>query len=317
MCNNLEEFRHRKLALFDFNPHFQDIAAASSIRIMTCDTLQSFKPVYLTVGNEGASLKVWHQGDGPLLVLIQGGGGNGDAFNEAIPNLSRNYKVATYDRRGNGQSTVINPRMLNPMESARDVTTIIKALGYTKASLFGTSSGGLIALQLAMSYPKYVESIVLHETPITSIMPNESIARMDSGYAVFESYMEKGAAAALEQFRASIRETPAEPPHSDAAKDQQVAPHRLDYFFRYEFLIFITYTPNLSQVRASRIPIATVEGVESKGVFHATSAQIQSKILKCRHVVWPGAHAVFVTNPEVFAEELHKTIQILQHQHEG
>ena len=287
---------------------------------MTSTTSPPFQPTYLTVENEGALLKVWHQGAGPLLILIQGGGGDGGRFNDSIPALSTNYCVSTYDRRGNGQSTVVNPAKLNPMESARDVIAIIKALGHSKASLFGTSSGGLIALQLVASYPEYVDACVIHEIPIISILPEENIRRTDSAYAVIQTYEKKGAEAALAQFRAKVWEKPTGPTSStnqgrvELAEEQlkkSQAPHKLDFFFKYEFLVFHIYTPNLNQCRATGVPIATVEGVESKGVFHAKSAQIQSEILNCRHVVWPGAHAPFMTHPEVFAEELHKTLLML------
>ena len=275
-------------------------------------SISKFQPIYETIENEGASLKVWHQGNGLLVILIPGGGGTGESFNESMPNLSQHYKVVTYDRRGNGQSTVAKPRILNPMESARDVIAIIKALGYATASLFGTSSGGLVALQLAQSYPEYVESIVVHEVPITSILPEENIKRVDSGYVVFQTYMEKGAEAALQLFRSSITGKPVEPSPSNVFETVQPAPHRLDYFFRYEFIIFITYTPNLRLIRDCGIPIATVQGLESRGVFHARSAEVQSEILKCLHVVWPGGHSVYQTQPEVFSEKLHKTLQTLQ-----
>lgn len=276
-------------------------------------TIPGFNPVYETVENEGATLKVWHQGDGPLLILIQGGGGDGARFDKSFPFLSSHYKIATYDRRGNGGSTVAKPRILSPVESARDVVAIIKSLGYTKASLFGTSSGGLIVLQVVESYAEYVESVVIHEIPITSILPDEAIERMDFGYLVHQTYLEKGAEAALQVFRSSVTGEPVKLPLVEAAA-KDAPPHRLDYFFKYEFLIFIIYTPNLLRIRDSGVPIATVEGVESKGVFHATSAQIQSAILRCRHVVWPGAHAPFVEQPEMFAEELHKTLQLLHEQ---
>ena len=52
------------------------------------------------------------------------------------------------------------------MESARDVTAIIRALGYTKAALFGTSSGGTIALQVAESYPEFVARVVVHDSEL-------------------------------------------------------------------------------------------------------------------------------------------------------
>ena len=279
-------------------------------------TTPGFNPVYETIENEGASLKFWHQGQGRLLILIQGGGGDGARFNEAFPILSQHYKVCTYDRRGNGHSTVAKPRMLNPMESARDVTVIIKGLGFSKAALFGTSSGGIIALQVAESYPEFVDRVIIHEIPIVSILPEESIRKVDAGYAVYQTYLEHGAEAALVQFRSSVTGKQVEPvPSTAAAKAPQ--PHRLDFFFRYEFLVFHIYTPNLSQVRASGVSIATVEGVESKGVFHATSAKVQSEILGCTHVIWPGAHAPFVTDPKMFAAELHETLEILRGQREG
>ena len=272
-------------------------------------TIPRFNPVYETVENEGALLKVWHQGDGPLLILIQGGGGDGGRFDKTFPFLSRHYKVAAYDRRGNGGSTVARPRTLSPVESARDVVAIIKFIGYTKASLFGTSSGGLIALQVAESYPEYLESVVIHEIPISSILPDEAVKRMDSAYLVHQTYLEKGAEAAFQVFRSSITGEPVKLPLPEAAEDS--APHRLDYFFKYEILIFVIYTPNLLRIRDSGVPIATVEGVQSKGVFHATSAQVQSEILRCRHVVWSGAHVPFVEQSEVFAEELRDTLQLL------
>ena len=293
------------------NYHIRDVPQATSpfpLPQVMSSTIPGFNPVYETVENEGASLKVWHQGDGPLLILIQGGGGDGGRFDKSLPFLSQHYKVATYDRRGNGGSTVAKPRTLSPVESARDVVAIIRFLGCTKASLFGTSSGGLIALQVAESYAEYVESVVIHEVPICSILPDEAIKRMDSAYLVHQTYLEMGTEAAFQVFRASVTGEPVQLLQK-AAKD--APPHRLDFFFKYEFLILIIYTPNLLRIRDSDVPIATVEGVESKGVFHATSAKVQSEILRCQHVVWPGAHVPFVEHPEVFAEELHKTIRLL------
>jgi pimeloyl-ACP methyl ester carboxylesterase len=267
----------------------------------------------VSVENEGAVLRTWHQGNGPLLILIQGGGGTGEGFNESIPSLSNFYKVVAYDRRGNGGSTVEKPMIMNPLESARDIVAIIKAMGYTKASLFGTSSGGILALQVAQSYPEYVESVVIHEVPIVSILPGEHIKRVDSGYQVFQIYLEQGAEAALRVFRASVSGKEPEPLPSNGAVDVPSQPHRLDYFFRHEFIIFITYTPDLHLVKASRVPIATAEGLQSRGMFHAVSARVQSEILGCLHTVWSGAHAPFVEDAENFATDLHKTLEMLHH----
>lgn len=104
---------------------------------------------------------------------------------------------------------------------------------------------------------------------------------------MYQTYLECRAEAALVQFRSLVTGKPVEPaPATAAANAPQL--HRLDFFFRYEFLVFHIYTPNLSQVRASGVSIATVERVESKVVFHATSAKVQSEILDSTYVIWPG-----------------------------
>ncbi|KAI5458346.1 Alpha/Beta hydrolase protein [Mariannaea sp. PMI_226] len=279
---------------------------------MSSSMIENVQHTHLLVENEGAIIRTWSRGNGPLLILIPGGGGTGECFNKAMPGLSRYYTVVAYDRRGNGQSTVEKPRVLNPLESARDIVAIVKAMGRTKAFLFGTSSGGIFALQVAQSYPQYVDGVVLHEVPIVSILPEEHIKRVDSGYDVFQTYLEKGAEAALRAFRASVSGTPVEPAPADRPTDPNAPPHRLEYFFKYEFIIFMTYTPNMSAVKANGVPVVTVEGIGSKGVFHAVSAKIQSDILGCRHVVWSGAHAPFIEDAEIFGDDLHKTILMLQ-----
>lgn len=275
----------------------------------------NFQPTYLTVLNEGANLHVWHQGDGPLLILIQGGGGDGARFNSAIPSLSKHYTVVAYDRRGNGESVVARPSPLNPVQSARDVVAIIKALGFSKASVFGTSSGGLIALQLAASYPKYLEHTVVHEVPTLALLTGEKHDRMDEAYVVYETFLEKGAEAALRVFRASGAGT-LDPRLKHTYTDQSRQPdagvprqyHRLNYFFEYEFIPFHIYTPPFSQVRANGGSIAAVEGADSGDKFYARVTELQAEAMSCRHVVWPGGHAVFVDNPDDFAKSLRETL---------
>ena len=270
---------------------------------------------YLKVPNEGASLHVWHTGSGPLLILIQGGGGDGARFNPALSSLSQHYTVVAYDRRGNAGSTVGRPSPLNPVQSARDVVAIIKALNFSKASIFGTSSGGLIALQFAASYADYVHSIVVHEVPTLTLLTGEKNDRMDEAYAVYEKFLDDGAEAALQTFRASgagILDPQLKHTYTDRPRKPQSSlprqPHRLDYFFEYEFIPFHIYTPPFPQIKANGVSIAVVEGADSGDKFYARVTRLQAQAMACRHVVWPGGHAIFVDDPEGFAKSLRKTI---------
>lgn len=272
-----------------------------------------FDPVYKTVLNEGANLCVWYQGTGPLLILIPAGGGDGARFNKVIPGLSRQYTVATYDRRGNGASTVVREDVLDLSESARDLAAIIKDLGFSKASLFGPSSGGLIALQLATTSPELVDHVILHEVPTINILTDEPIDRVHATFAVYRTYIEYGPEAALETFRASVAGKPVETPllSSSHQRPPEEKPHRLDYFFKNEFVVLSIYTPNFAQVQENRVSVVTVEGSDSREMFYAKAARAQARLLDCMHLVWRGGHDVFQTQPEEFVDDIVKTLTLL------
>jgi pimeloyl-ACP methyl ester carboxylesterase len=50
---------------------------------------------------------------------------------------------------------------LNFAQQARDIIAIMKALGHSKTSIFASSGGGVIAFQLAVSYPSVVEHMIV------------------------------------------------------------------------------------------------------------------------------------------------------------
>ncbi|KAL2786094.1 Alpha/Beta hydrolase protein [Aspergillus keveii] len=270
--------------------------------------------MYKTVANEGANLHVWSQGQGPLLILIPPGGGDSARFTKVISNLSNHYTVATYDRRGNGKSTVSREEILNPSESARDVVAIIKDLGFSKASLFGPSSGGLIALTLAAGYPQLVDHVILHEVPTFCLLTDEPIDRLEATFAVYRIYLQSGPEAALEAFRETVAGRPiaGPPPSSEVnVRNSEVEPHRLDYFLKNEFLVLSIFTPNLEQVKAGRVSVATVEGSASGDMFYAKAARAQAEVLGCPHFVWDGGHEPFQTNPEEFVADIERTLSKL------
>ena len=108
-------------------------------------------PTYGSVDTEGARIKYWYHCTGPLLILIPGGGSQGLKF---MHYLAKSFTVVIYDRRGHVGSKVKKPKPFNVVQQARDVVAIVKDIGREKASVFGSSGGGLIALQLAASYPE-------------------------------------------------------------------------------------------------------------------------------------------------------------------
>ena len=87
-------------------------------------------------------------GEGTPLLLISGGGGNGDLYMPLAEKLTSDYKVITYDRRANAGSTMNHPEEFSLEQQARDAVEVMHAARESSAIVFGNSSGAVIALEV-------------------------------------------------------------------------------------------------------------------------------------------------------------------------
>ena len=74
------------------------------------------------------------------------------------------HRVIAYDRRGFARSSAAPRGVL--ADQARDAAELLEALGASPATVVGWSAGGVIALDLAASYPERVASLVLAEPAV-------------------------------------------------------------------------------------------------------------------------------------------------------
>ncbi len=112
----------------------------------------------------GAHLAYEVRGEGPLLLMIAGGGGEGGGFTGIADHLAEQYTVVTYDRRGAGRSTLDDPQAdMSVQMHSNDAHTLLAALTTEPALVFGSSAGALIGLDLVVRYPQQVRLLVAHE----------------------------------------------------------------------------------------------------------------------------------------------------------
>jgi len=99
-------------------------------------------------------------GEGEPLVLIIGHGSNALRWFRQIPELSRHYRVITFDNRGAGRSDA--PDMPYTMAiMADDVAGLLDYLKIDRTHVWGTALGGFIAQEFALRYPQRVLSLIL------------------------------------------------------------------------------------------------------------------------------------------------------------
>ena len=95
---------------------------------------------------DGTAIACTCGGDGPAVVLVGGGLDDGSEGATLIPTLGETFSVATYARRGRGDSGDTAPYSLR--RELEDLAAVVDGLG-GRAHAFGASSGGALVLEAA------------------------------------------------------------------------------------------------------------------------------------------------------------------------
>jgi len=95
------------------------------------------------------------QGEGPLLLLINGLGFGRWAWFKQVPTLSRHFRTITFDIRGEHSLS------RGVADLCAEVVALLDHLGVEKAHVVGTSLGGFVAQKLALERPDLVDHLIL------------------------------------------------------------------------------------------------------------------------------------------------------------
>ena len=129
------------------------------------------------------------RGSGEPVVLVHAGI-FADWFKPLVdePALASRYRVVSYHRVGYaGSSRVAGP--VSIVEQASHLRGLMRHLGIERAHLVGHSSGGNIALQLALEAPQLAHSVVLMEPalPVTTLGKERMLSVRAAMAPVFEA----------------------------------------------------------------------------------------------------------------------------------
>ena len=108
-------------------------------------------------------IAVDHAGEGELVVLLHGIGGNKRNWHPNLAAFAQQFHVAAWDARGYGESDDYDGT-LDFDDFRRDLARVLDHFGADKAHLVGLSMGGRIAASFHGAYPERVASLVLCDT---------------------------------------------------------------------------------------------------------------------------------------------------------
>ena len=114
---------------------------------------------FADVGDARIHYEVTGPGDGIPVVLVMGLGTDMGGWDAMLPFLE-GYRVLRPDNRGVGRSDAPDqPYSIAGM--ARDTIKVMDAAGFRTAHVYGASLGGMIAQEIALSFPDRVRTLVL------------------------------------------------------------------------------------------------------------------------------------------------------------
>jgi pimeloyl-ACP methyl ester carboxylesterase len=238
----------------------------------------------------------------------------------ALASYFPNRTVITYDPRGLGRSTRRDGRVDQmPAVQARDVRAIIDAIGAGPVDMFASSGGAVTALALVAAYPTAVVSLVAHEPPLISVLPDaEAAERARAG--VRNAYEKSGWGAGMAafigmtswrgEFTDDYFDLPAVDPiafgiatEDDGSRDDPLLSDRS--------WAISSYRLDVDALAGAPTRVVIAVGEESEGTFTGRSAAATAQLLNQQASVFPSHHGGFLSGehgyagkPEAFARKL-------------
>jgi pimeloyl-ACP methyl ester carboxylesterase len=232
--------------------------------------------------------------------------------------------ILTYDPRGSERSEKTDPASeVNPDIHADDLSRVIDAVGSGPVDLFASSGGAVNALALVAKHPGKVRTLIAHEPPLASQLPDRANAQA-AAQAIHETYQRSGWGAGMAHFIAVVShqgEFPddigQQPPPDPAmfgmpAEDDG---NRNDPMLGPNMIATTHYEPDYEALRAAPTRIVMAAGEESAGTMANRGAFAVAERLGTEPVIFPSGHAGFLDGeygqtgmPDEFAAKLREVL---------
>jgi pimeloyl-ACP methyl ester carboxylesterase len=231
--------------------------------------------------------------------------------------------VVTYDPRGVDRSeseTLAGDS--TPDDRAADLHLLIEVLGGDPVDLFASSGGAVNALALVAKYPDDVRTLVAHEPPAGSLLPDAEQAS-PAIVDIHETYMRDGFGSGMAKFMAltmhkgpipaGFEDQPVDPAQfgfpaeDDGARDDPMLGRNIIATTHYEY--------DFDALRAAPTRIVIGVGAESEGEMAHRGGLAVAERLGTEPVTFPSHHGGFLGgefgwagDPDAFAPKLREVL---------
>ena len=246
-----------------------------------------------------------------------------------FPSLAAHFPdrtLVTYHPRNNGErSPADDPSVpITPEVQADDVHAVIEAVGGGPVDMFASSGGAIVSLALVAKYPNDIRTLVAHEPPFASLVPDREQA-LAANKAIHDAYMANGAPAGMGKFMQVVMHggefTPevASAPGFDPAMFGMPAEDdgvRTDLMLAHNVVHLTSFEPDFDAIRRAPTHVVLAVGEMSNGNLAQRGGEAAAERLGTEAVKFPGDHGGFMGGeygqppgePEAFAAKLREVL---------
>jgi pimeloyl-ACP methyl ester carboxylesterase len=262
-------------------------------------------------------------GDAAPLMLI--GSPMGASGFGTLAGFLADRTLITYDPRGAERSAKDDPATEStPEQHADDIHAVIEAVGLGPVDLFASSGGAVNALALVARHPSDVRTLVAHEPPLASLVPDRAGA-LAASRAIRETYMRSGSNAGMAHFIAVVShqgefsEDWAKQPAPDPQMFGMPADDdgtRDDVMLFQNMITCTHYEPDFEAIAAAPTRVVLAAGEKSAGTLASRGAYAAAARLGQETELFPSDHGGFMGGeygqpagePEAFAAKLREVL---------
>jgi esterase len=246
----------------------------------------------------------WGTPAAPPLLCLHGITQTAHSWDEVAADLSRDYRVLSFDQRGHGDSEWAPDGDYTRQTQAADLDAITDTLGLSRFILAGMSMGGINSITFAARHPEKAQALIIvdvsPEIQTRGVEHIRNFIQAPDELDSFEEFVERAhqfnPRRSLENIRSRLSHNLKQLPSGKWTWKYDKALRSPQRGFQASALLNLW-----DDVRAIRCPTLIIKGGESDILSEESAAKMRAAIPDSRVAVVPGAgHSVMGDNPAAF-----------------
>jgi pimeloyl-ACP methyl ester carboxylesterase len=256
-----------------------------------------------TLSANGIEIYYERHGSGPRLLFFNGSGATLELVGPMLAPYTERFDVVAHDQRGLGK-TSIPPGPYEMADYAADAAALLDHVGWDSCRVVGTSFGGMVAQEFAVTWPERVERLALVCTSpggkfaafgLHTLESQSSDAIAAIGATLLDTRFtpewlaERETDRMIAEMVAQRRAAPVDPDVARGQREQLLARSRLDVLDRLDRITCPTLVAS-----------GKYDGISPPENGAAIAERVPDAILR----VYDGGHMFFVQDPAAMPEIL-------------